>query len=202
MKSLKRALGVLAAALCLANPLLTLQAGSTIGGDNAATQKALEAAMTPGAGQEKLNPLVGTFDVRIKTWVSPDSDPVESVASMVSTWVLDGRFVQSMLAGNIAGEPFSGIGYAGFDNVAKNYQVAWMDTGSTGMTLYTGGFDESGKSATLKASVLNLLTSRPDIVELRLTIDPEGNHVTELWGVGLGTEMFRMMELVYTKTTQ
>ncbi len=36
-----------------------------------------------------------------------------------------------------------------------------MDTGSTGMMLYTGGFDESGKSATLRAATLNVLTARP-----------------------------------------
>ncbi len=83
--------------------------------------------MTPGAGQEKLNPLVGTFDVKIKTWISPGSEPVESTASTVSAWVLDGRYVQSMLVGNIAGEPFSGIGYTGYDNVSKNYQVrGWI----------------------------------------------------------------------------
>jgi hypothetical protein len=202
MKSGKRTLGLLTAVLCLANPFFNLQAASSAGGNDAATQNALEAAMTPGAGQEKLNVLVGTFDVRIRTWITPGSEPVESTGSMVSAWVLGGRYVQSMLAGTVAGEPFNGIGYVGYDNVSKMYQVAWMDTGSTGMTLYSGGFDESGMSATMKASVLNELTSKPALVELRLTIDPEGNHVTELWGPGMGTEMFRMMELVYTRATQ
>ena len=202
MKLSLRTLGLLMTVLCLANPLSNLQAESVVGGNDAAMGNALEAAMTPGAGQEKLNPLVGTFDVMIRTWMSPGSEPVESTASMVSTWVLGGRYVQSMLVGNVAGEPFNGIGYVGFDNVSKNYQAAWMDTGSTGMILYTGGFDESGQSATMKASIQNALTARPDVLELRLTIDPEGNHVTELWGPGLGTEMFRMMELVYSKTTQ
>jgi hypothetical protein len=183
------------AVLGLANPVFAQAAVN-----DAATVKAIEHAMTPGEGQKRLGSMVGTFNVKIRTWVSPTSAPVESNAASVGTWVLDGRYVQNMLAGEVGGAPFSGIGYIAYDNVAKTYQAAWMDTGSTGITWYEGGFDGATKSATMKAIVVNPVTSKPTPLELRLSIAENGDHVSEIWGQGLGTKMFKMMELRYTKT--
>jgi hypothetical protein len=181
--------------LGLANPVFAQSAVN-----DAAIAKAIENAMTPGEGQKRLDSMVGTFDVKIRTWVSPTSAPVESTAVNVGAWVLGGRYVQTMLAGEMGGAPFSGIGYMAYDNVAKLYQAAWMDTGSTGMTWYTGKLDASGKSGTMTATVLNPVTGKPTPVGLRLTIEPNGNHLTEMWGMGLGSKLFKLMELQYTKT--
>jgi hypothetical protein len=194
---------VAGAALSLANPVFAENAGkdtAQVSASDAAMAKAIENAMTPGEGQKRLTPMVGTFNVRIRTWVSPTSAPVESSAVSVGTWVLDGRYVQNMLAGQVGGAPFSGIGYIAYDNVAKTYQAAWMDTGSTGITWYEGGFDGATKSATMRATVTNPLTAKPTPVELRLSIAENGDHLTEIWGQGLGTQMFKMMELRYSKT--
>jgi hypothetical protein len=163
---------------------------------------ALENAMTPGDGQKKLGFMVGTFDAKLRTWATPSSAPAEETGVMVGNWVLEGRYIQMMLASNVGGEPYSGIGYAGFDNTTKKYVCTFMDTGSTGMEWYTGGFDASGMKATLKASVTNPVTGKPTPLEMRLVLDAAGNHVTELWGEGLGSTMFKMMEITYTKRNQ
>jgi hypothetical protein len=194
---------LLAISVCLASPVAAQDAGrmaANTSGTSAAALTAVERAMTPGEGQKRLAPMVGTFDVRIRTWATPSSTPVESTASMVSTWVLDGRYVQSMLVGQVGGAPFSGIGYIGYDNTASTYQTAWMDTGSTGIAWYTGNFDASGTSATMKGSVPNPLTRKPSPVELRLSIASNGDHLTELWGQqGRGGKLTRLMELRYTR---
>lgn len=166
---------------------------------SATDAKALEAAATPGEGQKKLNAMVGSFSVKIRTWETPSSTPVESQASSVSNWVLDGRYVQSMLSGYVNGAPFNGIGYMAYDNVTNTYQAAWMDSGSTEITWYKGNMDASGKSALMKATVANPVTAKPTPLELHVSLDDHGNHVTELWGKGLGRKMFKMMELRYTK---
>ena len=163
-------------------------------------EKALKVAMTPGEGQKRLASMVGTFDVRIRTWVTPASAPVETHGTSVNVWVLGGRYVQAMLAAEIAGEPFSGIGYMAFDNVSRKYQATWMDTGSTAMTWYEGNLDPSGKSALMKATVVNPLTAQPSPVELHLTIEPNGDHVTEVWGLGADARMVKLVELAYTRT--
>jgi hypothetical protein len=68
------------------------------------------------------------------------------------------------------------------------------------MTWFRGNLDPSGKSATLKATMPNALTGKPSPVELRLSIEPNGSHVTQLWGQGAGAKMVKLMELQYTKT--
>jgi hypothetical protein len=190
---------VLGAVFSLANPAF---AGNADKNEAQAkvNAKVLESSMTPGEGQKRLEPMVGTFDVQIRTWVDPSKPPVESRATSVSAWVLGNRYIQTMLSGYVLDEPFNGIGYIGYDNASKTYQAAWMDTGSTGITWYTGKMGASGKSAIMKASVSNPLTAKPAPVELRLSIAENGGHVTEIWGQGNGTKPFKMMELRYTKT--
>jgi hypothetical protein len=200
MRFIDRTVGLLAAALCLASPVLAADTAKSAPRNEAAMAKALEMVMTPGEAHKRLAPMIGTFDVKIRTWVTPSSTPIESKASMISAWVLDGRYVQSMLAGEAGGALFTGIGYIGYDNTAKMYQTTWMDTGSTGMVWYKGNFDAAGKSATMKASIPNPLTAKPSPVELRLSIEQNGDHLTELWGQGAGAKLTKLMELRYTKT--
>ena len=164
-----------------------------------ATVKALEGQMTPGEGHKRLEFLVGTFDVKVKTWVDPSKPPYESTATSVATWVLGNRFVQQMLAGNIQGEPWSGIGYAGFDNTTKKYVVTYMDSGSTGMEWFTGAMDADGKLAKLTATVPDAITGKPSAVEMRLNIAANGEHVTELWQADPKGKMSKVMELQFTR---
>jgi hypothetical protein len=197
MKSLICIVGILAATLGPALPVAAQSAAKAA--NQAPMAKALESAMTPGEGHKRLNPLIGTFNVAIKIWVTPEGPPIETTAASVNTWVLGGRFVQMMLNGDAPNALFSGTGNIAYDNVTKNYQAAWMDTGSTAITLYTGKLDTSGKSALLKGSIPNALTGKPSPVELRMTIEPDGSHLTQLWGQGKGSKMVKLMELQYTK---
>jgi hypothetical protein len=166
---------------------------------DAALVKALTSAMDPGEGQKKLDFLVGTFDVKVRTWVDPAKPPFESTATAVATWVLGNRYVQQMLAGYVMGEPWSGIGYAGFDNTTKTYVATFMDSGSTGMEWYTGTLDAAGKVGKLTATVHDELTGKPLPVEMRLAVAPNGDHVTEMWQGDLTGKLAKVMELQYTR---
>lgn len=197
MKLLNRTVQILATALCLALPVAAQSADKAA--DQAPMAKALQNAMTPGEAHKKLNALIGTFSVKMRIWVTPTGAPEESMAASVCGWVLGERYVQCMLHENGPNAPFSGTGYIAYDNASRNYQAAWMDTGSTGITLYTGRFDASGKTALLKGSVANPLTGKPSLVELRMTIASDGGHLTELWGQGKGGKTVKLMELQYTR---
>lgn len=203
--NIPRIAALLAAIVCLAGPVCAQEASKAAAparmGD-AALAQVLANAMTPGEGQKKLEPMIGTFEVKIRTWIDPSKPPVESLAICINTWVLGQRYIHSTLSGFVAGEPFDGIGYVAYDNVAKVYQTAWMDTGSTAMVWYRGTFDASGKSATLKATVSDPITTRPVPVELRLSIADNGDHMSEIWGQGLGTKLLKLMELRYTRSKQ
>ncbi len=119
--ALRRWMGMAAAALSLAAaPLAQAESAAKA----AAVDKAFDRAMTPGEGQKLLDPMIGNFSVKILTWVHPSKPAVESVGSAVSVWVLGNRYVQTMLSSADKHAPFSGIGYAAYDNVAKHYEAA------------------------------------------------------------------------------
>ena len=198
MRRLNRGAAAVAAVLALAGAAFAQDKAKAP--NDAAIAADMEKAMTPGEAQKKLDFLVGTFDVKIRTWLDPSKPPYESTATSVATWVLGNRYVQQMLAGYIGGEPWSGIGYAGYDNVAKKYVATYMDTGSTGMEWYSGTMDPSGKLAKMTATIADEVTGKPRTLEMRLSIAPNGDHVTELWESDLaGGKMSKIMELQYTR---
>ena len=184
-------------ALGLATDALAKE-GKPASGD-AAALAAMNAAMDPGPAQKKLDVLVGEFDVKILTWIDPAKPPYESMAVAVAKWVLGNRYIETMLAGFIGGEPWSGIGYAGYDNVGKKYQATYMDSASTAMDWFTGAMAEDGKSAKLTATIRDTITQKPVKAEMRLRVSPDRNYVTELWQTTPAGKMVKVMELKYTR---
>ena len=135
-------LAVMAIALGLAPSALPQETKTSP--DHAAIVNALNNAMDPGEGQKRLDFLVGTFDVKIRTWVDPSQPPFESSAVAVSTWVLGNRYVQTMLSGFVMGEPWNAIGYGGFDNVAKKYVALLHGLGQHGHGVVHGNDGPGG----------------------------------------------------------
>ena len=166
---------------------------------NAAIVKAMDNAMDPGEGQKKLDFLVGTFDVRIFTWVDPAKPPIESRAVAIHTWVLGHRYIQTNLSGFVEGEPFNAIGYAGFDNIQGKYVVCYMDSGSTGMEWYTGGMAPDGKSAMLSGTMYDAITHKPTRIEMRVTVLPGDDHQTEFWQADPSGKMFKAIVVQYRR---
>jgi hypothetical protein len=165
--------------------------------DEKAAMEAWQKAMTPGDGQKKLEPLVGTFDTKVRTWMDPSRPPDDSVGTSVNTWALGDRFVQMKYEGVFLGESFNGIGYTGYDNVSKKYVSTWMDSASTGMMWSTGTLD--GKAISMKATVNDPMTGKSSPVEEKLTIADADHHTLEMWGKAPDGKMFKMMEIQYTR---
>ncbi len=117
----------LAAALSAQEP-----APNAASGGDRARMEAWQRASTPGDPHKKLEAIVGTFDAKVRSRLDPSQPPEDSVATSVNSWVLGGRYVEQQFEGTMMGEPFTGIGYTGYDNVQKKYVSASMDTAGTG----------------------------------------------------------------------
>jgi hypothetical protein len=188
---------LLTASIGLAGSVLSLPtAAADAPGKDSAKAKALQEAMTPGEGQKRLEPMIGTFDVTLLVWLNPNKPPLEYKGGAVNSWALGGRYVQTMLVTAMDdGQPFEGIGYYGFDNTSKMYEAAWMDNGSTAISLYRGVMDKSGRSAVLSSREATVAGAKPMQVEMRVSIAESGDHVTQLWGAPQGGKAFKLMEL-------
>jgi hypothetical protein len=108
-------------------------------------KKWMEAA-TPNENHKKLNDLVGRWETTMSTWMNgPDKPPIVDKGSSELKWVLDGRFLMQESKGNMMGQPFSGMGFTGYDNLNKNFVSFWIDNSSTAMFTSEGNFDQTGK---------------------------------------------------------
>ena len=197
MKMLSRLALAAALVAAAASPATAQDKSKKSGADEKAAMEAWQKAMTPGDGQKKLEPLVGTFDVKVRTWMDPSRPPDDTVGTSINTWVLGDRFVQMKYEGVFLGETFNGIGYTGYDNVSKKYVSTWMDSASTGMMWSTGSLD--GKVLTTKAMVNDPMSGKPTPLDEKLTIVDNDHHTLEMWGKAPDGKTFKMMEIQYSR---
>ena len=167
--------------------------------DEKAAMEAWQKAMTPGEGQKKLEPLVGSFDVKVQTWMDPSKPPDESTGTSVNTWVLGDRFVQMKYDGVFLGAPFNGIGYTGFDNVSKKYVSTWMDTASTSVLNMSGSYDKAGKVLTMTGKTDDFTTGKTTTVRSTTTMPSNDEMRWEMFAPGPDGKEVKMMEIVYTR---
>jgi len=198
MKNLPR-LAFVAALAAAAAFTVNAQDKKKGGMDEKAAMEAWQKAMTPGDGQKKLEPLVGTFDAKVRMWMDPSRPPDDSAGTSVNSWVLGDRFVQTKYEGTFLGEAFNGVGYTGYDNVTKKYEGTWMDTGSTAIMTSVGTIDAAGKVITMKATTSDPATGKVTTTDQKITIVDNDHHSIEMWGKAPDGKNFKMMEIQYTR---
>ena len=167
--------------------------------DEKAAMEAIQKAATPGEAHKKLEAVVGTFDAKVKTWMDPSKPPEESTGTSENTWVLGNRYIQMKYQGTMMGQPFTGMGYQGYDNVTKKYVGTWMDTMSTGIMTSTGHADKSGKTMTMSASAADPVSGKMMKLTEKMTVKDNDHHSFEMWAPGPDGKPVKMMEIEYTR---
>ena len=201
---MKYSIAYLGSALVVAGALAV---GLALGSEN--TQKAdptmeemmkkAEAACTPGSAHQALEPLVGEWNVEVKTWMTPDAQPLLSAGTAKSTWALKGRFVQQEFSGEFMGQPFHGISFTGYDNVREKYRSVWIDDMSTTMVVSEGDADGDGKVITLGGSYACAMTGEKDKTTTQIyRILSHDKHVFEMHDPARG-ENSKVMEITYIR---
>ncbi|MGE5277075.1 MAG: DUF1579 domain-containing protein [Acidobacteriota bacterium] len=165
--------------------------------DEKAAMEAMQKAATPGDAHKKLEGMVGTFDAKVKMWMDPSKPPEESTGTSENAWVLGNRFVETKYQGTFMGQPFSGIGYTGYDNVTKKYVGTWMDTASTGVMTSKGTMEGNVMKST--ATMSDPMTGKTMTSTMKTTVADNDHHTMEMWGPGPNGKNYKMMEIEYTR---
>ena len=152
--------------------------------DEKAAMEAMQKAATPGEAHKKLDAVVGTFDTKVKMWMDPSKPPEESTGTSENKWVLGNRYVEMQYQGTMMGQPFSGLGYTGYDNVTKKYVGTWMDTMGTGIMNTSGQADKSGKTMKMTGSVADPVSGKMMKMTEKMTVKDNDHHSFEMWGPG------------------
>lgn len=175
---------LLTAALCLT--VLTL-------GGVAVAQDPF-AMMAPGEEHKQFKPFVGDWKAEIKSWMAPGADPM--VVEGVSTYeiVLDGRYLKQTIEANMMGQPFTGMGLTGYDRYGKVYQMVWMDSMGTAMSV-----SESSSLEEMVADIRNPMTGDPVKTRMVTKIVNDDKHVFSMYAAGPDGKEMKTAEITYTR---
>ena len=169
---------------------------------SAEEQKAMEAYMkaaAPGDAHKALADFEGTWVTNVKSWMKPGDAPMESTGTSVNKMVLGGRWVEQRFEGTFMGMPFNGIGYTGYDNLAKQYVGMWMDDMSTAAMVSSGQVSADKKSMSFTSTMIDPMTDKPMTVSEKILLHGKDHHVMEMWTPGPDGKPFKMMEIDYKR---
>lgn len=102
----------------------------------------------PGAPHKLLASLAGSWVTRSRARTEPGKPPMESIGTCEQKMILGGHYLQQEYAGDMMGEPFTGINLIGYDNHTGKYVSTWVDSMSTGIYYFAGTASADGRTIT------------------------------------------------------
>jgi hypothetical protein len=169
--------------------------------DQKAAMDAMMKAATPGEAHKRLSSMAGTWDTTVKMWMDPNAPPHVSTGTSVNKWVLGRRWMQQTFNGTFMGQPFHGVGYTGYDNVKGEYVGTWMDTASTSMMVSTGKAEDD-KTYSFSSTMADPVTKKSVDLKTKVIVADKNHHTMEMWGPGPDGNVYKMMEINYTRATK
>jgi len=152
----------------------------------------------PGEQHKQLASLAGSWTTKTKEWMESNKPPVESTGSAEMKILLDGRFLQQELTGQMMGQPFSGIEITAYDNVLKRYVTSWMSTMGTGIFTMEGTASTDGKTITLKGQHAEPGGGYMKHRAIWKIVD-SNTQTFDMYGTHPGGKEWKMMEMTYTR---
>lgn len=156
-------------------------------------------AATPNEAHKMLQAFIGTWDTKVTLWMQPGAPPEVTTGTSKNSWALGGRYVEQRYAGTFMGQPFSGIGYTGYDNIKKTYVGTWMDNASTAVMMTTGKLDPSGKSMSFSGTMDDAMSGKAMTIEEKISILDNDSHTMEMWGPGPDGKLYKTMQIDYKR---
>lgn len=128
--------------------------------DEQAVMAAYEKAMTPSAPHAELAELEGTWEMTVTQWMQPGAEPVATSATNTSRMVLGGRYLMDTTEGTAMGQPFSGMGWTGYDNVRDQYVSTWIDNFGTGILVAYGQWEDDEQGIVMHGTYVDPVTGK------------------------------------------
>lgn len=155
----------------------------------------------PGPQHKALDRFVGRWDVAT-TLTMPGMDPVTSEGAATNEWVLDGRYIMTRQSGSMMGQPFTGIGFFGFDNYKNKFVQTWCDSMTTAFAYSEGEAAPDGSAYIFHGTMDEPMMKMHDrTAKYFIRIESDDRHIFEIHDPGL--ELMGMptkvVEMVYTR---
>lgn len=198
----KHALSMTALALLFAGPLAAQEAtGPKMTPEMQAMMEAFQKAGTPGAQHQQLASMAGTYDLTVKAWHAPGTEPTTDTGTATRKMILGNRVMVEEVTSQMMGQPYSGQGLHGFDNVTGKYWATWSDSMSTGLMVSEGTCDAK-LACTYTGTYHDPVTKQPQTSRMTTRWADKSTEVFEMYGPGPDGKEAKMMEITYKKRAQ
>jgi hypothetical protein len=191
------AVSMTALALLSANAIAQ-DTGATPPPDMQAMMEAFQKAGTPGAEHGKLAAMAGNYDLTVKSWHSPDAPPATDTGTATRRMILGNRVMVEEVTSQMMGQPYSGQGLHGYDNVTGKYWATWNDSLSTGLMVSEGTCD-ANLSCTYTGTYHDPVSKQRQTARMTSRWTDARTEVFEMYGPGPGGKEGKMMEITYRK---
>jgi len=157
-------------------------------------------AATPGAQHDMMKKWAGEWNAKVKFQTDPSQPWQESQSTSTITMLMDGRYCQEVVSGQMMGAPFNGMGITGYDNVIGKYVSTWIDNMGTGIMTSQGTADASGKVITFVGTTSDPVTGKPSKMRMVTTIADDDHHTLDMYGIPPGGKKeMKTMTIEYTR---
>jgi len=156
------------------------------------------AYMTPGKEHQMLAKMNGSFVYTSKMWMDPAAEPQVTDGTAACAMLLDGRYSEMKVSGNIMGMPFNGISTTAFDNGKKIWLTTWVDNMGTGIMYGEGKFDETTKTITFTGKMYDPMQGKDIDYKETMRFEDENNYYMEMFTVVNGKDI-KNMEIKYMR---
>ncbi|HZF98871.1 MAG TPA: DUF1579 domain-containing protein [Pseudoxanthomonas sp.] len=189
---------LLAAGLAAATPAFAREPGSQAPPDEQAMMAAYQKAGAPGPEHARLAKMAGSYDFVVRTWQTPGAPPTTDTGTAVRRMTLGGRVMVEETSAQMMGQPFSGVGMHGYDNVSGKHWATWNDSMSTGVMLSEGTCDAQG-ACTYTGSWNDPITKGRVTARMTSRWTGTDTEVFEMHGPAPDGKEMKMMEITYTR---
>src|SRR5258708_540557 len=158
---MKKWIAVVAVALFVAANAFAADAPKGGAADQKAMMEKMMKAATPGPQHEMLKKMAGEWNAKVTSQMDPSQPPQVENSTSTLTMLMDGRYCQEVTSGQMMGQPFSGMGLTGYDNVLGRYVSTLVHNMGTGIMTSTGTADAHDQAPyTSTASAMRPLPGR------------------------------------------
>ena len=185
-------------ALAFALPALAQDAAPQMTPEQQAMMEAYAKAATPGAAHAALAKSAGEYTLSVKSWQAPGTEPMVEPGTATRRMILDGRVMIEETKSSMMGQPFTGYGMHGYDNVTGKHWATWNDSMSTGLMVSEGSCDDKG-GCSFVGSWNDPVTKGKTTARMTTRWTDANTEVFEMYGPGPDGKEFRMMEITYTR---
>jgi hypothetical protein len=166
--------------------------------EEAAMMAAYQKAGTPGPQHAALAKMAGTYDLKIRSWEKPGAPPTEETGTSTRSMALGGRVMTEDMQSTMHGQPFTGHGMEGYDNVSGKYWSTWNDSMSTGVMVSEGSCDAQ-EACTFTGSWNDPITKGRTTARMTTKRISPTQELFEMYGPGPDGKEMKMMEITYTR---